>query len=111
MNLDLFAWAPSDMPRIDPSVACHHLTVNPTVKTVVQRKRKLGEERRKAADEEVKRLEEVCFISEIKYPTWLTNTVLVKKASGRWRMCVDYTDLNMACHKDPYPLAQHRPPH
>ena len=78
-NLDLFAWAPLDMPGIDPNVACHHLVVNPTVKPVFQRKRKLGEERRKAVDEEVKRLQEARFISEIKYPTWLANTVLVKK--------------------------------
>jgi len=92
------------MPGIDPNVACHHLDVNPTVKPVVQRKRMLGEERRKAVDEEVKRLQEACFINEIKYPTWLANTVLVKKASRKWRMCVDYTDLNMACPKDPYPL-------
>jgi len=103
-NLDLFAWAPSNMPGVDPSVACHHLAVNPTVKPVVQRKRKLGEERRKAVDEEVKRLQEPHFISEIKYPTWLENTVLVRKASEKWRMCVDYTDLNMACPKYPYPL-------
>jgi len=55
-NLDLFAWAPSDMPGIDPDVACNHLDVNPTVKPVVQRKRKMGEERRKTVDEEVKKL-------------------------------------------------------
>jgi len=53
-------------------------------------------------DEEVKRLQEACFISEIKYPTWLAKTVIFKKASGKWRMCVDYTDLIMACPKDPY---------
>jgi len=46
-NLDLFAWAPSDMSGIYPNVAYHHLDVNPTVKPVVQRKQKLGEERRK----------------------------------------------------------------
>ena len=55
-------------------------------------------------DEEVNRLQEARFISEIKYPTWLANTVLVKKASEKWRMCVDYTDLNMVCPKRPYPL-------
>ena len=30
--------------------------------------------------------------------------VLVKKAKGKWRMCVDFTDLNKACSKDSYPL-------
>ncbi|RDX94357.1 hypothetical protein CR513_23277, partial [Mucuna pruriens] len=38
------------------------------------------------------------------YPTWLANVVMVKKANGKWRMCTDYTDLNKACPKDPYPL-------
>jgi len=28
----------------------------------------------------------------------------VKKANGKWRMCVDYTDLNKACLRDAYPL-------
>lgn len=92
------------MPGIDIEVACHHLAVRTSVKPVVQRKRKMGEEKRKAVDEEVKKLQEAHFICEIKYPTWLANTILVKKASGKWRMCVDYTDLNMACPKDPYPL-------
>jgi hypothetical protein len=51
------------------------------VKPVVQQKRKMCEERRKAVDDEVKRLAYAHFISEIKYPTWLANTVLVKKAN------------------------------
>ena len=29
---------------------------------------------------------------------------MVKKASGKWRICVDFTDLNKACPKDSYPL-------
>lgn len=44
------------------------------------------------------------FISEIKYPEWISNMVLVKKASGKWMMCVDYTNLNPACLKVSYPL-------
>ena len=38
------------------------------------------------------------------YPDWLVNVVMVKKANGKWRMCVDFTDLNRACPKDSYPL-------
>jgi hypothetical protein len=35
------------------------------------------------------------------HPDWLTNPVLVPKNNKDWRMCVDYTDLNKACKKDP----------
>jgi hypothetical protein len=38
------------------------------------------------------------------HPEWLANPVLVKKKGGKWRMCVDYTGLNKACPKVPYPL-------
>jgi len=44
------------------------------------------------------------FIEEAQYTTWLSNVVLVKKANGKWRMCVEYTDLNKACPRDAYPL-------
>ena len=38
------------------------------------------------------------------YPDWLANVVIVKKANGKWRMCVDFTNLNRACPKDSNPL-------
>ena len=38
------------------------------------------------------------------YPNWLANVILVKKVNGKWRMCVDFTDLNKACSKDSFPL-------
>ena len=44
------------------------------------------------------------FIREVYYPEWLANVVMVKKANGNWRMCVDFTDLNNACLKDSFPL-------
>ena len=46
----------------------------------------------------------VGFIQEVYYPDWLTNVVLVKKANGKWRMCVDFTNLNKACPKDSFLL-------
>ena len=44
------------------------------------------------------------FIREVYYSEWLANVVLVKKANGKWRMCVDFTDLNKAYPKDSFPL-------
>ena len=44
------------------------------------------------------------FIREAKYPKWISNVVLVKKANEKWRMCVDFTDLNKACPKDSFPV-------
>ena len=38
------------------------------------------------------------------HPTWLANPVVVRKANGKWRLCIDYTDINKACPKDPFPL-------
>ncbi|RDX57639.1 hypothetical protein CR513_63103, partial [Mucuna pruriens] len=65
---------------------------------------KLGEEKKKAPKEETNTLLAVGFIKEVQYPTWLANMVMVRKPSGRWRMCMDYTDLNKASPKDPYPF-------
>ena len=44
------------------------------------------------------------FIREVYYPDMLANVVLVKKANGKWRICVDFTDLNKAYSKDSFPL-------
>ncbi|KAF8095016.1 hypothetical protein N665_0346s0013 [Sinapis alba] len=43
-------------------------------------------------------------IAEVKYPDWLANPVVVKKMNGKWRVCIDFTDLNKACPKDSFPL-------
>ena len=63
-----------------------------------------AQERDKAIAEEVRKLLEADFIQEVYYPDWLANVVMVKKANGKWRMCVDFIDLNRACLKDSYPL-------
>ena len=40
----------------------------------------------------------------MEYPEWLANVVLVKKANDKWRLCIDFTDINRACPKDSFPL-------
>ena len=54
--------------------------------------------------DEVTKLLAAGFIREVHYLKWLANVVLVKKANGKWRMCVDFMDLNRACPKDSFPL-------
>ena len=61
-------------------------------------------ERDNTIKDEVQKLMAAKFIREVYYPDWLANVVMVKKANGKWRMCVDFTDLNKACPKDSYPL-------
>ena len=57
-----------------------------------------------AIKEEVQKLIAAKFIREVYYLDWLANVVMVKKANGKWRMGVDFTNLNKACPKDSYPL-------
>ena len=63
-----------------------------------------AQERERAIAEEVGKLQEAGFIREVYYPDWLAKVVMVKKANRKWRMCVDFIDMNKACPKDSYPL-------
>ena len=103
-NLDVFAWSHEDMPGIPTEVIQHKLNVNPERKPVQQRRKAFAPERDQAIRDEVARLLTAGVIREVYYPDWLANVVLVKKANEKWRMCVDFTDLNKACSKDNFPL-------
>ena len=81
----------------------HRLNVSPSYKPACQKKRVFALEDN-AIKEEVHKLITAEFIREVYYPDWLSNVVMVKKANGKWRMCVDFTDLNNACPKDSYPF-------
>ena len=104
MSQDVFAWGHEDMPGINPSVIVHRLNVNPASSLIRQKKRVFAQERDKAIVEEVRKLLEAGFIREVYYPDWLANMVMVKKSKGKWRMCIDFMDLNKVCPKDSYPF-------
>ncbi|XP_052206808.1 uncharacterized protein LOC127811137 [Diospyros lotus] len=103
-NLDVFAWNHGDMMGIKPRIMQHRLNVNPNYKPVHQKMRPMMAERYAALKEEVDKLLASEFIREAQYPTWVANPVLVKKKNGKWRTCIDFTDLNKACPKDSFPL-------
>ena len=93
-NQDVFAWSYEDMPGIDPSIIVHRLNISPSFSPIWQKKQVFAYERDKAIAEEVQKLLEADFIREVYYPDWLANAIMVKKANGKWRMCVDFMNLN-----------------
>jgi hypothetical protein len=103
-NKDVFTWTANDLCGVNRDVIEHSLNVDPSFRPRKQRLRKMSEDKAEGAQNEVKRLLSADIIREVSYPEWLANTVMVKKANGKWRMCIDFTDLNKACPKDEFPL-------
>jgi len=79
------------MRSISPKVIRHRLNVDSEKKPI-------------AIMDEVNKLLSAGFIREVYYPDWLANVFLVKKANGKWRMCMDFTDLNKTCPKHSFSL-------
>src|SRR6266542_5160633 len=103
-NADVFAWQPSDMPGVPREVIEHHLAIFPDARPIRQKVRRQALEHQDVIRLKVDKLLRAGFIHEVRHPDWLANPVVVPKANGKWRVCIDYTDLNKACPKDPFPL-------
>ena len=76
----------------------------PLLQTGQAKTQKLSPERQKSINEEVGKLLQAEAIREVEYPEWLANVVLVKKVNGKWRLYIDFTDINKACSNDSFPL-------
>jgi hypothetical protein len=103
-NKDVFAWSANDICGVNRDIIEHSLNVDPSFRPRKQRLWNMSDDKAEDARNEVKRLLSAGIIREVTYPEWLANTVMVKKANGKWRMCIDLTDLNKACPKDEFPL-------
>ena len=103
-NRDVFVWKQADMGGIDPTVITHRLNTSPSFKPIKKKRRSLVSERQKSINEEVGKLLQAGAIGEVEYHEWLANVVLIKKSNGKWRLCIDFTDINKACLKDSFPL-------
>ena len=105
-NVDVFTWSPYEVPEVDPEFIVHRLNVDLSFPPKKQKPMRSVKEHVEAVKLEVKRLREAGAIREIFFPEWLANTVVVKKKNGKWRVCVDFMDLNRACPKDPFPMSK-----
>ena len=68
--------------------------------------RRSAKEHVEAVRQKVKKLKEARAIKGVFFPEWLVNTVMVKKKNSKWRVCVDFTNLNRACPTDPFPMSK-----
>ena len=93
-NVDMFAWSMYKVPGVDPEFIVHKLNVDLSFPPKKQKLRRLAKEHVKAVRQEVGKLKKAGVIKEIFFPDWLANTVVVRKKNGKWRVRVDFTDLN-----------------
>ncbi|XP_070039747.1 uncharacterized protein [Nicotiana tomentosiformis] len=101
---DVFSWSYKEIPGLDHKVAVHHLTVKNGAHPVKQAQRCFRPDLVPLIETEVNKLIEAGFIREVKYLTWVSSIVPVRKKNGQIRVCVDFRDLNNACPKDEFVL-------
>ncbi|GKD28289.1 hypothetical protein Tco_1239067 [Tanacetum coccineum] len=113
-NADVFAWTYVDIKGIPRTIMVvgktfnteHRLNAFKHIKPIKQKKRGMAIERNEAICKEVEELTKANILREVKYQTWVSNPVMVKKDNGRWKLRVDFTYINKACLKDCYPLPE-----
>jgi hypothetical protein len=92
------------MPGVPRNLIEHELDVDPNAKTVKQHLCHFAQDKKDVIKMELARLLDARFIRVVYHPDWLANPVLLPKKNKEWRMCVDYTNLNHGCKKDPFCL-------
>ena len=103
-NVDVFAWNAYKAPRVDSSFIFHHLNVNPSITPKKQQPRRSSKDHPDTVKDEVIKFKQIGAIKEVFYPKWLANTIVVKKKSGKRHVCVDFTNLDKPCPKNPFPM-------
>ncbi|GKF03303.1 hypothetical protein Tco_0030226, partial [Tanacetum coccineum] len=96
-NMDKFAWEPSDMMGVPRRVMEHNLNVNISIEPERQKRRVLAPEKSKVVTRDVDEWVKAGIIRPVRYPTWISNPVLVKKCNGDRTMCINFKNLNSAC--------------
>jgi hypothetical protein len=93
------------MPGVPKRLIEHSLNVDPKAIPKRQYLCRFAHDRRDAIKKKLAKLLTTDFIRKVFRPEWLANPILVhKKNMNEWRMCVDYSDLNKHCPKEPFGL-------
>lgn len=82
----------------------YHLGILSESPLVIQKKKTFARQRQPFIQENIQELLKAGIIKQVEYPKWVVNPVIVPKYNSEWQMCIDYTDLNKAIPKKPFPL-------
>lgn len=91
---------------IPRELAEHHLRIPDNETPVFQKKRLMASERNTIVNKEAVELVAAGVLRETTFPSWISNSIMVKKVDGSHCICVDFTNLNKACPKDCYHLPE-----
>jgi hypothetical protein len=101
---DCFAWDYTEMPGLDRSIIKHQLPLKKGFQPFQQRARQMRTEVLEEVKKEIEKMLVAEFIRSCRYVEWISSIVPVQKKDGRWRVCVDFRDLNKATPKNEYPM-------
>lgn len=103
-HLDAFAWSYQEMNGVYPSVCTHHVYIKEGCKPVRKPQRRMNPALKDIVKEELQELLDVGFTYPILDSEWVSPLALVPKKNGKWRICVNYRELNKATKKDHFPI-------
>ncbi|KAK1629977.1 hypothetical protein QYE76_004292 [Lolium multiflorum] len=103
-KLDCFAWDYTEMPGLDRSIIEHRLPLKKGFRPFQQRARQMKAEILEEVKKEIEKMLAAGFIRPCRYAEWISSIVPVEKKDGRWRVAIDFRDLNRATPKDEYPM-------
>ncbi|KAK1614114.1 hypothetical protein QYE76_019631 [Lolium multiflorum] len=101
---DCFAWDYTEMPGLDRSIIEHRLPLKKGFRPFQQRARQMKAEILEEVKKEIEKMLAAGFIRPCRYAEWISSIVPVEKKDGRWRVAIDFRDLNRATPKDEYPM-------
>ncbi|GKB82058.1 reverse transcriptase domain-containing protein [Tanacetum coccineum] len=77
--MDIFSWEPADMIGVSQGIIEHNLNVNTSIEMMCQKRKVLAPEKSNAVARDVGEWVKAGIVRSVKYPTWISNPVLVKK--------------------------------
>jgi hypothetical protein len=104
--VDCFAWSYQEMLGLSRDLVEHRLSIKVSFRPFKEHARRYNPLIYNQIKVEIDRLLKANFIRPCRYADWISNIVPVeKKGSSKIRVCIDFRNLNIATHKDEYPMS------